>query len=158
MSKGFISHCIGVSIGAIAGIIITFWYQAIEAQAERVNGEVASIKWRQNHFMLSKENLYNELIAQGIDFPEIVCAQAVLETEHFKSYACLQRNNLFGLRRKDGTYMSFYHWTESVAAYKTYIQKWKKPPNNYYHYLDSLGYAEDKTYVEIVKQIVNKSK
>lgn len=96
----------------------------------------------------------NELKAQDVQFPEIVAAQALLETGNFKSYSCINRNNLFGLRKKDGTYMSFEHWTECVAAYKKYIQKWKQPPSDYYKYLDNLGYAEDTSYTIKLKQMV----
>lgn len=116
-----------------------------------------SVQWRQNHFLLSEENLYNELVAQGVDFPEIVTAQALLETGHFKSYACLQQNNLFGLRDNKGKYMSFPHWTDAVAAYKKYIQRYNHPvPEDYYAYLQELGYAEDPQYIDKLKQIVNK--
>ena len=116
-----------------------------------------SVQWRQNHFLLSEENLYNELVAQGVDFPEIVTAQALLETGHFKSYACLQQNNLFGLRDSKGKYMSFPHWTDAVAAYKKYIQRYNHPvPEDYYAYLQELGYAEDPQYIDKLKQIVNK--
>lgn len=116
-----------------------------------------SVQWRQNHFLLSEENLYNELVAQGVDFPEIVTAQALLETGHFKSYACLQQNNLFGLRDNKGKYMSFPHWTDAVAAYKKYIQRYNHPvPEDYYVYLQELGYAEDPQYIDKLKQIVNK--
>lgn len=116
-----------------------------------------SVQWRQNHFLLSEENLYNELVAQGVDFPEIVTAQAILETGHFKSYACLQQNNLFGLRDNKGKYMSFPHWTDAVAAYKKYIQRYNHPvPEDYYAYLQELGYAEDPQYIDKLKQIVNK--
>lgn len=116
-----------------------------------------SVQWRQNHFLLSEENLYNELVAQGVDFPEIVTAQAILETGHFKSYACLQQNNLFGLRDNKGKYMSFPHWTDAVAAYKKYIQRYNHPvPEDYYAYLQELDYAEDPQYIDKLKQIVNK--
>ena len=147
-----ISICVGIFVGAVC----VLWFQAMDREAEKANGEVASIKWRQCHFLLSEQNLYNELVAQGIDFPEIVQAQAVLETGYFKSYACLSQNNLFGLRNSNGTYMSFHHWTECVAAYKKYIQKYSRPPNDYYKFLDDLGYAEDKEYTNKLKQIVNK--
>lgn len=150
--KYLIGTCVGIALGAVC----VLWFQAMEREAEKAEGEVASVKWRQNHFMLSEENLYNELVAQGVDFPEIVQAQAILETGHFKSYACLQQNNLFGLRNGDGTYMSFDHWTNAVAAYKKFIQKCDPPPNDYYKYLQDLGYAEDPNYIIKLKQIVNK--
>lgn len=148
--------CCSILIGSVVGFICAFWGQSMKDQADKLEGEVASIKWRQNHFILSEENLHNELIAQGIDFPDIVLAQAILETGHFKSYSCIKKNNLFGLRNRDGTYMSFDHWTLSVAAYKKYIQKYDTLPEDYYKYLDNLGYAEDPEYTIKLKKIVNK--
>lgn len=152
--NGFVRYLVSCLISIFVGAICVLWYQSVKRQCEEINGEVASVVWRQNHFLLSQENLMNELKAQDIKFPEIVAAQALLETGNFKSYACLSKSNLFGLREKDGTYMSFEHWTECVAAYKKYIQKWKQPPNDYYKYLDSLGYAEDKSYTTKLKQMV----
>ena len=145
-------------VGAITGACAVIWWQAIKEEAEkRQNEEVVSVVWRQNHFKLSKENLYAELVAQGVEFPDIVMAQAILETGHFKSHCCLNHNNLFGLRKKDSTYMSFAHWTDAVAAYKKYIQKWDDPPNDYYQFLEKLGYAEDSSYVSKVKEIVRQN-
>lgn len=145
----------------IALLVVTFFIN--KCRDEKVddikieNKDSISVQWRQNHFLLSEENLYNELIAQGVDFPEIVTAQAILETGYFKSYACLQQNNLFGLRNNKGNYMSFPHWTDAVAAYKKYIQRYNHPvPEDYYAYLQELGYAEDPQYIDKLKQIVNK--
>ena len=106
--------------------------------------------------LLNIDNLYEELKNQEVDFPEIVLAQALLETNHFESYSCRERNNLFGLTRRDGTYMTFSHWTYSVAAYKKYIQKYKEVPEDYYSYLEKLGYAEDSAYIAKVKQVKKK--
>lgn len=154
--SSILKYLIGICVGIAIGAVCVLWVQAMGREAEKAEGEVASVKWRQNHFMLSEENLYNELVAQGVDFPEIVQAQAILETGHFKSYACLQQNNLFGLRNSDGTYMSFDHWTNAVAAYKKFIQKYDPPPNDYYKYLQDLGYAEGPNYIIKLKQIVSK--
>lgn len=154
--SNILKYLIGICVGIAIGAVCVLWFQAMERETEKTEGEVASVKWRQNHFILSEENLYNELVAQGVDFPEIVQAQAILETGHFKSYACLQQNNLFGLRNGDGTYMSFDHWTDAVAAYKKFIQKYDPPPNDYYKYLQDLGYAEDPNYIIKLKQIVSK--
>ena len=152
--NSFIKYLISCLIGIFVGAVCVLWYQSMERQCEKINGEVASVVWRQNHFLLSEENLMNELKAQDVQFPEIVAAQALLETGNFKSCACINGNNLFGLRKKDSTYMSFEHWTDCVAAYKKYIQKWKQPPNDYYKYLDDLGYAEDTSYTTKLKQMV----
>lgn len=146
---------IGVLLGASLAIWIT---NLIEKVSNPVEKEEATVTWKARHFRLNESNLYDELIAQEVAFPEIVLAQALLETGNFKSYSCTNRNNLFGLMNRNGTYMSFDHWTESVDAYKNYIQKWETAPKDYYHYLDSLGYAEDTFYIDKVKQIVNKNK
>lgn len=145
----------------IIGVLCALLYQSEQRQREKINDEVVDVvdvvvdvTWRQNHFLLSKENLMNELKAQDVQFPEIVVAQALLETGNFKSYSCTNRNNLFGLRKRDGTYMSFEHWTDCVAAYKKYIQKGKQLPDDYYRYLDDLGYAEDTSYTTKLKQMV----
>lgn len=152
-----------LAIGAIAGVVGALWgnsmaeeanEQAKEKEAEKI--EKVCIQWRKDHFLLSKENLYNELKAQQVDYPDIVLAQALLETGNFKSYSCTNRNNLFGLRNSDGTYMSFEHWTLCVAAYKKYIQKYDSIPKDYYKYLDKLEYAEAPDYIDKLKILVKK--
>lgn len=145
---------IGMAVGMAS---IWHYYQATKI-LENVESSDISVKWRSDHFKLSIENLYNELLAQGVDYPKIVLGQALLETGHFKSYSCKKRNNLFGLKRKDGTYMEFEHWTNSVAAYKKFIQKYKEIPDDYYKFLNDLGYAEDSIYTVRVKEIVKNEK
>lgn len=150
----YVLYIITFSIGMLIGMAsIWHYYTVSEILEEEKESEDICVKWRTEHFKLSKENLYSELVAQEIDYPEIVLAQALLETGNFKSYSCKVRNNLFGLMRKDGTYMEFDHWTNSVHAYKRYIQKYKEVPNDYYKYLNDLGYAEDSIYVIRVKEI-----
>lgn len=151
----YVLYIITFFIGMLIGMAsIWHYYTVSESLEEEKESEDICVKWRTEHFKLSKENLYSELVAQEIDYPEIVLAQAILETGHFKSYSCKVRNNLFGLKRKDGTYMEFDHWTNSVHAYKKYIQKYTEIPNDYYKYLNDLGYAEDSIYVIRVKEIV----
>lgn len=151
----YILYIITFFIGMLIGMASIWHYYSVSEvlEAEKESEDIC-VKWRTEHFKLSKENLYSELVAQEIDYPEIVLAQALLETGNFKSYSCKVRNNLFGLKRKDGTYMEFDHWTNSVHAYKKYIQKYKEVPNDYYKYLNDLGYAEDSIYVIRVKEIV----
>nr|DAG91857.1 MAG TPA: Mannosyl-glycoprotein endo-beta-N-acetylglucosaminidase [Crassvirales sp.] len=104
-----------------------------------------------------KEGLEEALSYYGLEHKDIVYAQAVLETGHFKSKACLEYNNLFGLyNSKEKRYCKFKHWTESVVAYKEWIQKKYQPPDNYYAFLEEINYATDKEYISILKSIVNK--
>lgn len=104
---------------------------------------------------LTLDNLYKALDKEGVKFPKIVAAQALLETGNFGSKVCLELNNLFGLRRpSDGSYYAFNNWEESVVAYRDYVQ-YKYTDGDYYRFLKQIGYAEDKHYVEKVKRIAD---
>lgn len=88
---------------------------------------------------------------------DIVYAQAVLETGYFKSNLCTEHNNLFGLyNSKTKKYYRFDHWTDGVIAYKDWIQRRYKHPEDYYKFLSRIHYAEDSTYILKLKQIVRK--
>lgn len=100
---------------------------------------------------LTIPNLYKEIIRNGILYPKIVLAQAILETGWFCSSVCRNKHNLFGLTNpRTGKYYEFNHWTESVRAYYTKVQ-YKYKGGNYLLWLDEIGYAEDPNYlVEII--------
>ena len=105
-----------------------------------------------------QEGLMEALEYYVVKHSQIVYAQAVLETGNFKSDLCLNNNNLFGLyNSKRGKYHKFDHWTESVIAYKDFIQYKYKPPEDYYKFLQRIGYAEDSNYISKLKGIVNKN-
>lgn len=96
---------------------------------------------------LTIPNLYKEIIRNGILYPKIVLAQAVLETGWFRSSVCRNKHNLFGLTNpRTGKYYEFNHWTGSVRAYYTKVQ-YKYKGGNYLLWLDEIGYAEDPNYL-----------
>lgn len=106
-----------------------------------------------------QEGLMEALEYYEVKHPQIVYAQAVLETGHFKSNVCLNYNNLFGLYdSKNKDYYKFNHWAESIVAYKEWIQKKYQPPNNYYVFLEEINYAEEKSYTILLKEIVKNRK
>ena len=106
-----------------------------------------------------QEGLIEALEYYGVKHPQIVYAQAVLETGHFKSKVCLNYNNLFGLYdSKSKDYYKFNHWTESIVAYKEWVQTKYQPPNNYYTFLEEINYAEDENYTKLLKEIVKNRK
>lgn len=106
----------------------------------------------------AEDGLWEALHYYNIKCPEIVYAQAVLETGHFKSQGCLKDNNLFGLyNSRRGEYYRFNHWSESVVAYRNKIQRRYKPPNDYYKFLERINYASDPLYTWKLKQIVRKN-
>lgn len=102
---------------------------------------------------LTIHNLYHEILQNGILYPKIVLAQAILETGWFTSPLCRYRHNLFGLTNpRTGKYYEFVHWTESVRAYYTKVQ-YKYKGGNYLLWLHKIGYAEDPRYVREVMKV-----
>lgn len=112
----------------------------------------------ENHLPeLTIPNLYKEIIRNGILYPKIVLAQAILETGWFRSSVCLNKHNLFGLTNpRTGKYYEFNHWTESVRAYYTKVQ-YKYKGGNYLLWLDKIGYAEDPNYITAIISILDMS-
>ena len=105
-----------------------------------------------------QEGLMEALEYYGVEHSQIVYAQAVLETGHFKSDLCLNNNNLFGLyNSKRHKYHTFDHWKDCVIAYKDFIQRRYKPPNDYYKFLLDIRYAKDPNYISKLKGIVNRN-
>ena len=121
--------------------------------------KVDSFEYRQDfHSKSPEDGLMEALIYYEVQHPQIVYAQAVLETGHFKSDLCLNDNNLFGLYNSNkGKYHSFNHWVESVISYKDFIQYKYKPSEDYYEFLQRIGYAEDADYISKLKKVVNKN-
>lgn len=105
---------------------------------------------------LTIPNLYAEIKRNGILYPKVVLAQAILETGWFRSSLCRERHNLFGLTNPHtGKYYEFDHWTESVRAYLTKVQ-YKYKGGNYLLWLRDIGYAEDPGYVRAVIGVLRK--
>lgn len=78
------------------------------------------------------EGVYNEILEQEIEFPDIVFAQAMLESGNLTSKICKENNNLFGMKvpykrhtlaigQKYG-YAKFKYWQESIGDYYLYQQ------------------------------------
>ena len=105
----------------------------------------------ENHLPeLTIPNLYKEIIRNGILYPKIVLAQAILETGWFRSSVCRNKHNLFGLTNpRTGKYYEFNHWTESVRAYYTKVQ-YKYKGGNYLLWLEEIGYAENPMYKKAI--------
>ena len=101
-----------------------------------------------------EEGIDEALQYYNIEHPTIVKAQAILETAHFTSDLCIKNNNLFGLYdSKNKRYYSYNHWWESIEAYKKTIQKRYENSRYYYMFLEDIEYAEDKEYINKLKEI-----
>lgn len=123
--------------------------------------ETVEIKLEQPEFFLEDKPTC-ELVLKACEYydinnPQIVTAQAILETGHYRSENCVKGNNLFGLYdSKNKRYYTFNHWTESVLAYKTKVQYRLKESEDYYKFLDRIGYAADSLYIPKIKNIIDR--
>jgi len=116
------------------------------------------------------ESLYEEIVNQGIEYPEIVWAQAVLESGNFKSDVFRGNNNLFGMKlpsrrstvacgSKNG-YATYNDWQESIRDYKLYQEYYFKDRKiskaSYYSHLNRVYCEIGSQYSERVKEIISK--
>lgn len=108
---------------------------------------------------LNKANFYFVCGYLGIEHPDIVYAQAQLESGQFTSSVFREKNNFLGLyNSKEETYYSFKHWSDCLQGYKDYVQvKWDGNVD-YYSFLLSLPYATDPNYLSKIKSIVKRNK
>ena len=104
---------------------------------------------------LTAELVYDCCVRKNLKFPEIVTAQSVLETGWYNSNVCKSKNNIFGIKGKNG-YKKFKHWKEGVVYYRERIQNRYRSGEDYYGFLSRIGYATDTLYIQKVKLIVNK--
>lgn len=102
---------------------------------------------------LNRDNFYAVCNHYEVHHPDIVYAQAILESGHFKSNIFKTKNNFLGLyNSRNHDFYEFNHWTECIKAYKTKVQ-YKYKDGDYYNFLDSIHYAEDANYIKLVKNI-----
>lgn len=124
------------------------------------------------------QEVYDEIVLQGILFPEIVIRQAITETACGTTGVGKTRNNLFGFR-KTKSYINFNDstgnwrndikstykdsvgtWKASVAYYKQWQDrnytryKEKTGKTDYYSFIIWIGYAANGyTYTAFLKKI-----
>lgn len=129
----------------------------------REEGTVAIIRPNQTEF--SEEALYDYLVELNVKFPDVVIAQARLETGNYTSSIFKENNNLFGMKEarvristNKGTssgHAVFHNWQESVLDYAFYQARYLsdiKTRSEYFQYLNN-RYAEDSNYINKVTKI-----
>lgn len=120
-----------------------------------------------NNDAFSEDAFKNYLKKIKIKFPEIVIAQAKLETDNFKSDIFKIGNNLFGMKpayQRTTTWSYIYkghaayvNWKESVLDYALFQEKYFKnikTKEEYFKNLLKQSYAEDPFYVFKLKEII----
>jgi flagellum-specific peptidoglycan hydrolase FlgJ len=100
----------------------------------------------------SENNLIEFMMLIEIQYPEIVLAQAKLESGNFTSQRFKKYNALFGFQTSDTNIIKYKSWKESVIHYKTWQMKRLKGGENYYDFLVRIKYAADSNYINKLKQ------
>lgn len=120
--------------------------------------KVDVLRLEQPYFLSEELNDSILLIAceyYRIKYPKIVVSQAILESGWFKSKVFKEYNNPFGLyNSKKADYYKFNHWSEAILAYKSMIEYKHKDGEDYYDFLQRIGYAQDSLYIPKIKRIV----
>lgn len=122
---------------------------------------------------ISAENLWKEIKALDLRYPEFVFAQALLESGTFTSRLFRVHNNLFGMKvpkyresvaigQSKSGYAKYAHWTESVkdyALFQEYVvtKRGYDTKTEYIQYLDRL-YSESTGYVRKLNGIITRYK
>lgn len=118
----------------------------------------------------NQNKLIQEIKELNISFPHIVLAQSMLETDFYKSPVWLNNKNLFGMRESKlrpstnkGTELNhavYNTWKESLYDYGMWQCKFVsskiKTDEQYYMFLIQAEYAEDQTYINKLKKLVDK--
>lgn len=95
----------------------------------------------------------------GVKHPNVVWAQARLESGNFESKTYKQKHNCLGIydsKRKQ--YAWFNSWQECVEAYRDRVQyrftRTDATDEEYLQWLTKIGYAKEKTYASRVRKIM----
>lgn len=122
---------------------------------------------------LSYECVYEQIVEMGIKFPDVVFAQAVLESGNFTSNLFKNHNNLFGMKlpkiretvaigRVKNGYAKYNSWSESIYDYflwQNYMLSKKdiSTKKDYLVFINKI-YAENKSYVRILNRVMKEHK
>jgi uncharacterized FlgJ-related protein len=100
----------------------------------------------------SEANLIRYMDILEIEYPNIVLAQAKLESGNFTSNRFKQYNALFGFQTSNTNVLKYKSWKESVINYKNWQMRRLKDGENYYDFLVRVKYSEDPNYINKLKQ------
>jgi hypothetical protein len=124
-------------------------------------GYIDSVKY----LPLTKENIYILCDKYNIKYPDVVVAQAQIESGNFKSSLCTEHNNLFGMKipyrrfsvrsGKANNYAKYDHWSHSVIDYGILQNMFAdlSSKENYLKWLDAT-YAEDPNYIQKINRLI----
>jgi uncharacterized FlgJ-related protein len=118
----------------------------------------------------SELNVYKQLVKIGIAYPDVVLAQAKIETGNFTSRIFTENNNMFGMKlpeRRETTavgenrnHAKYTDWIQSIKDYKLWQDQMihRAPTKRAYLAYLKRNYAEDKNYINKIKKTVKSLK
>lgn len=111
--------------------------------------------------MAKLQALYNDIKEAGIQYPDFVMAQALLETGWLNCKRCCYRyHNLFGFYIRGNKCLKFASDSACIAYYKRWqerrLGKWmsKHPKGTYYDFLKHAEYATGDKYTGELRPFV----
>lgn len=130
--------------------------------------KVYMVEYRDKPDKFTEEKLVQYLKDLNVKYPEVVYAQAVMESGGFKSDLFKSQNNIFGMKRakqratlaleKKTLYACFKNWRESVIDYVLYQSKFIHKIDSRQEYISHLAknYATSGHYDEHLMQVIKK--
>jgi uncharacterized FlgJ-related protein len=134
------------------------WKEVVVVQAEK---EVV-IKTNED---FTKEKFLKEIEKYSFKYPDIIIAQALVESSHFKSPVFIENNNMFGMREAKARITTskgsnlkhayYENWKDCLVDRALYEARYlsKLSREEYFKYLDDT-YAEGKGYSNLLKKII----
>lgn len=156
---------IGITL-LVSGSVSLMTYKRVN-DIKFISTETKAIIIKENN-EFSQAKLKEFILSLKIKYPEIVMAQAQIETGSFTSKIFRENNNLFGMKlsfnRPSTAKMAQYdhayytNWKESVYDYALYSACYLKNIHSQTEYLEYLkqNYAEDPNYIDKIRKIINK--
>ena len=154
----------------VGAVVIFFMILTLSAKIDSkiTEDKVMVILSERNHF--TSEKLISKLKEMHFQFPYIVYAQALLETDHFKSRIFQENNNIFGMKEANRrvsvsqgsqyNYAFYNNWMDSLYDYGFYCSSYLSrltTEDQYFNYLSQF-YAGDINYVSKLKETIIKEK
>lgn len=157
-----------IIIALIIGYTTYIW--SIKEMNDQYMNQETEIMVITKYNQFTDDKFKTMLVDMNFKFPDIVYAQAILETGTFTSRIFKENNNLFGMKvsrlrptthkGEQNGHAYYDDWKDSVLDYALYQARYLnglKTREEYLSYLNRV-YAEDTLYVSKLKNIMEKNK
>lgn len=155
-----------ISLTLVITTILSFITLMSVNDVKLISAETKAIILRDND-VFTRDKLKNYLEQLNVKYPDVVMAQAEIESGHFTSKLFRENNNMFGMKistsrpttqnGEQNGYAYYNTWRESVLDYAMYSACYLNKIQTKKEYLQYLGknYAEDSCYVQKICKRIN---